>query len=71
MPVNESAKAYICGIAWQHELDPDVRGCVKIYPNIESLKDEHPMWMDCGIVEIELSEVRWVTEQNIETFPPK
>jgi len=50
---------YACGVGWQH--DPDI----KLYDSVELLKKNAGCWIECGIVEVEVTEVRWVEEQNI------
>jgi hypothetical protein len=45
---------YMCAIAWEYEIGNAPRG-TKLYPSLAALKDAHPMWEECGIVEVEVS----------------
>lgn len=58
-------KVYLCGITWQHELDDDVCGHHKVYSNLDSLKEDHPMWEECGIIEADLTNMKWIADQHI------
>ncbi len=50
---------YTCGIGWQH--DPDI----KLFESADLLKARTSCWTECGIVEVEVTEKRWVEEQNL------
>ena len=52
-------KAYICGIAWQHEVGETN---VKIYESPKAC----PCWdyKECGVVEVEIKVKKWVKDQN-------
>lgn len=58
-------RGYICGIAWQHELAEDIDNSVAVYTSADELRWKHQCSDECGIVEIEMREVRWVTPQNL------
>lgn len=63
---DKKVRAFICGIAWQHELgETDVR----LYPTKETLlKSEKKHFLcdqDCGIVEVEVKFVRWARKQKL------
>lgn len=45
---------YMCAIAWEYEIGHDRVGS-KIYPSVAALKEAHPMWEECGIVEVEVT----------------
>lgn len=59
-------RAYLCGVDWQHELGE----CdVKVYP-----KSDHPDLVGhvgCGVVEVDITLVRWVEEQDLEAMGEK
>jgi hypothetical protein len=57
-------KGFMCAIDWQHELG-EASGGNRIYPSLRDLKEYHPMWEECGVVEVEVSLVGWVAEQNL------
>lgn len=44
---------YMCKIDWECELGSNHYGNT-VYPSIETLKQDHEMWEDCGIVEVEV-----------------
>lgn len=45
---------YMCAIAWQYEIGHAPKG-QQIYPSVAALKEAHPMWEECGIVEVEVT----------------
>ena len=45
---------YMCKIDWSCELGSNYYGNT-VYPSIESLKADHEMWEECGIVEVEVT----------------
>lgn len=51
--------AFACGIAYQHEPD------YEIYDSVERLKEAHPYWEECGIVELKIVEHKWVANQHL------
>lgn len=65
-------KVYLCGISFQHELGETDK--IGIYNTLEELKIGHPMWEECGVVELEVEEgkdpeewrySRWIVKQNL------
>jgi hypothetical protein len=58
---------YTCGVKWQHEIGEagDIEGRMPFYSSIEELKEKCGCWAECGIVEINLEEVRWVEPQGL------
>jgi|APFre7841882654_1041346.scaffolds.fasta_scaffold71377_3 hypothetical protein len=67
MDKGRKVKAFMCGIAWQHELgETDVR----LYPSAKVMlsgpKGHVFCAKECGIVEVEVKFVRWVREQNLK-----
>lgn len=61
---------YMCMIDWEHELGNAHDGN-KVYPSIEALKEHHPMWAECGIVEVEVRFRREVVPQDFEQSHPE
>lgn len=64
-------KKYVCGITFQHELG--FTDEISVYDSLEELKEKHPCYEDCGIVEIETEGVsekytlhEWVVEQDLK-----
>ncbi len=56
---------FMCQIDFEDELYR-ASGGNKVYPSIEDLKEDHPCWESCGIVEVRVQYVRTVVEQNLE-----
>ena len=50
---------YTCGTSFLH--DPDVA----FYDSVELLKQEWECWKECGIVEVVMTESKWVEAQNL------
>ena len=50
---------YVCGTAYCH--DPDIT----LFDRIELLKKRKSCWKECGIVEINLTEIKYVEEPNL------
>jgi len=52
-------KVYFCGIDWNWEVGETE---APAYSSVEELKERHPCWESCGIVEVELSgaPVKWL-----------
>lgn len=54
-------KVYTCGVNWQHE----VGECkVDMHDSVKSLKRDRQCWKQCGIVELEIKLIKWVTPQK-------
>lgn len=53
---------YICGTDLLHEL-PDEQSC-RFYKTIKNLKVKENCWKECGVVEVEIKEVKWVTTER-------
>lgn len=45
---------YMCAIDWQCEIG-HARDGNRVYPSVAALKEAHPMWEECGIVEVEVT----------------
>ena len=56
---------YMCGLAFQHDIDPSKSRPTRIYGSVDALKDAEECWPECGIVMVELREVGWVEEQGL------
>ena len=56
---------YMCGLAFQTDIDPSKAQPSRIYGSVEALKDAEECWHECGIVMVELREVGWVEEQEL------
>lgn len=59
---------YMCLIDYEHELGNASDGN-KVYPSIEALKRDHPMWKECGIVEVQVRGSRVVVNQALVKPP--
>lgn len=64
--MHRKVKGFMCQIAWDHELGKADQ--VEIYSTVKQLKDAHPCWKDCGVVEVEVSFVKMICEAK-ETSP--
>jgi hypothetical protein len=58
---------YCCGIDWSEEIGeaPDLEGKIPLYSSIEELKSRRTCWEECGIVEVELTKIKYVVPQNL------
>lgn len=54
----------MCGIAFQHEVGQAY--VVHSYSSVEELKAVEECWKECGIVEAEVTLVKWVKKQNLK-----
>jgi hypothetical protein len=59
-----TVKGYMCAIDWQHEIG-NARDGNKVYPSLEALKEAHPMYEECGVVEVEVRITQTVIEPTI------
>lgn len=59
--------AYICGVAWQHELgEPGMRGpACHVYNSISEAVTHGKCSNECGLVEVEIHLKRWVKPQDL------
>lgn len=60
--MNKELIGYMCGVSWQHEVGGTK---VRVYPSASSCEHHEKCTHECGIVEIKLSFVKWVKDQNI------
>jgi len=58
----EVKTAYICRVSWECEVGSTY---VKIYPSIESLKEDHDCWEECGIIQLQLQPVKVAHEGDL------
>lgn len=58
---SKTIKIYMCGVDWEHEL-----GSVKVtaYPSLKSCKANNPCYNECGIVELEVRNPKWMIVQD-------
>lgn len=54
-------KGYMCGISFQHEIG--LKPEVKIYASVEDLTRDRKCTDECGIVEVEIKEIKWIKDQ--------
>lgn len=58
-------RCFMDGIDWQHHLEGDESGTM-LFPDEESLRREKLcIPSGCGIVEVEVSFIRWVEKQDL------
>jgi hypothetical protein len=68
-------KGYMCAIDWQYEIG-NARDGNRVYPSLEALKEAHPMYEECGVVEVEVRITLTVMEpdygriEKTSTAPP-
>ena len=59
-----AVRGFMCLIDWQHEVGFAVDGN-KVYPSLKNLQEHHPMWAECGVVEVQLRAVQVVAPQRL------
>lgn len=62
--MKDDETGYMCMIDFEDELYRAAGG-TPIYPSIEDLKENHKCWKSCGIVEVKVSYVKTIVEQNL------
>ncbi len=60
-----SVKVYMCGVDWKYEIGAAAGGNT-VYPSVEDLKEHAKFWKGCGIVELEITENKWIVKENWE-----
>lgn len=66
VPEEAPARCFMDGIDWQHHLAGDKLGTL-LFPTEESLRAEKTCLSGgCGVVEVEVSLVRWVEPQDLK-----
>lgn len=58
-------RAFMCGTDMQEELHVSQSTGVETFSAIKHLKKERPCWRECGIVEVEIREVKWRVKQKL------
>lgn len=59
-------RCFMDGIDWQHHLTGDAKGTL-LFPSEQSLRTEKTCLSGgCGVVEVEVSLIRWVEPQNFK-----
>ena len=57
---------YVCGVEHQHELGSKGNsGPYEVFNSVEELKAHASCWRQCGIVKVELKNVKWVVPQDL------
>lgn len=54
---------FMCQIDFEDELYRAAGGS-RVYASIEDLKENHPCWESCGIVEVQVIYVKTIVEQD-------
>lgn len=57
--------AYMCGVAWQHDVGQG-SGYIKIFATAEECEKGMKCAKSCGIVQVEIREVRWPKKQDLK-----
>ncbi len=67
VPKKKSITLYSCGVDFQHEIGEafDLEGSQPLYSTVEELKEKRTCWKSCGIVELKLTEVKWIEKQDL------
>jgi hypothetical protein len=65
LPEERRVRGYMCKVDWDHELGEACGGST-IYPSLENLKPHHPMWKECGVVEVETRLVEVAVPEDLE-----
>jgi hypothetical protein len=60
---------YVCGTDWNHEVG-EVSD-VQMYASVAMLKKEKACWKECGIVELKVTESKWIVKENFEQIVKK
>jgi hypothetical protein len=61
----ESKSLYVCGVDWQHEIG-NVKGWSgPVYGSVEECKKFSKCWEQCGIVEVQMTLVKWHEPQDL------
>lgn len=56
--------AFVCGTDWQFECR-DILSRTKLFNTIEELKEQKKCWQECGVVQLEISEVCWLEKPTV------
>lgn len=55
-------RGFMCATSFHHEVEHAARG-VRIFPDLESLKDARPCWEECGVIEVLILEAAMQTKE--------
>lgn len=58
-------RGFMCLVSWDFELG-EASGGTTIFASLKDLKRRHPMWEECGVVEVETRLVSVVAPENTE-----
>lgn len=63
-----SVIGYMCMIDWEHEIGQAPK--TTVYASLNALKQHHPMWEECGIVEVRVNFTQVICEAkfNIKNY---
>lgn len=61
MKNGETQIGYMCGVAFQHDIEQDA----EIFGSIEALLEKKQCTNQCGIVKVEVKVIEWVQEQSL------
>jgi hypothetical protein len=56
---------YMCGVSFQHDLDPDNKHQSEIFGNVKALKEKMTCSEECGIVKVKVTLQEWVSLQDL------
>lgn len=57
---------YMCGVDFQHEMDPHINEGIKVYNSIETLKELRTCWKQCGIIKVRVTLEKWELDQDFK-----
>ncbi len=61
--MRKSRIAYICGVDFQHELGEVLDG-TELFSSVKSLKKHRKCWVQCGILKVKVTPVKWEEPQD-------
>ena len=67
MSNREIRRGFMCATDFQYHLGEDVVP-TRVYADEETLKKDRRCWVECGIVEVEVSVVRWASPSNFSSL---
>lgn len=59
----KSKKSYICGTDWLYEVGECSE--VTLFSSVKALKKARQCWKECGIVELEIKNKKWVVKPKL------
>jgi hypothetical protein len=63
----EVRRGFMCAVDFQFHLGEDVVP-TRVYPDVETLREQRPCVAECGIVEVEVSVVQWVQPSDYSSL---